>query len=116
MMDLNQHIVKNENDNPLHSNGIARIDDSGRIGSVSNESFTQRMAIDGSRSLIGKYRGSFLGSQRGQMTIKKYVRPQPKIPAVRGVDSKLQQYNSTHTTVPKRSFTEPQSRNYNPYN
>jgi len=111
-MDLNKHIVANDNHKPFHSSGYARVANGDRIGSVSNVSFNQRQRIDNNRQTVDLYKRSVVGSSRGVLKAKRYIRPDTTT-GFSTSNNSLQQNNSTKPVV--RQFIEPSSRGYNPF-
>jgi len=111
-MDLNKHIVINNNRKPFHSNGYARIANGDRIGSVGNTSFNQRQYIDNNRQTVDLYKRSVVGSSRGVLRAKRYARPAMATDLSINNNS-LQQNNSVKPVV--KQFIEPNSRGYNPF-
>ena len=69
-MDLNKHIVKSDNDSPLHSSGYAQIASGDRIGSTSSMSFEQRLQIERNRQVVGGYNRSAIGRSYGVLRAK----------------------------------------------
>lgn len=118
-MDLNKHIVTNDNNKPFHSNGFAQIASGNRVGSTGNVSFNQRQQIDQNRRIIYGYSRSVIGSTystlRAKPVLNNGIRPVVTNPS-------LQQHNST-PSVPStpsvaktpQHFTEPIDRTYNPF-
>ena len=115
-MDLNKHIVTDNNDKPFHSSGYAKVASGNRIGSVSHVSFGQRQQIDGNRSRVDLYKRSTIGNAYGVLRAKTITRPTIK-PSVSGEsnskEGSLQQFNSAAPA--KGRFSEPGGRGYNPY-
>jgi hypothetical protein len=102
-MDMNNHIVKEDDSKPLHSSGLARVAVGDRVGSVNSISFGQRQQTNRERRLVYGYSRSMIGSTRGVMRAK------PVLDANGIVTSpSLQKYNSSNSARPT-----PQS--YNPY-
>lgn len=110
-MDLNKHIISDDNNKPFHSSGYAKVASGNRIGSVGVDSFSQRQNIEKNRQKIGMYRRSAIGNSYGVARAKQYVRPDHTADANSG---SLQQHNSITPITPRR-FTEPSGRSYNPY-
>lgn len=111
MMDLNKHIVKNDDNKPFHSSGFAQVASGNRVGSVGNTSFSQRQQIENNRRLVYGYNRSVIGNpcsvSRPKPILNNLVRP--------ANGSSLQQHNSTHIPSPTRRFSEPPVRGYNPF-
>lgn len=112
MMDLNKHIVKNDDNKPFHSNGYAQVASGNRLGSTASISFDQRQQIEYNRRVIGGYNRSAIGSLRNGLRAKPIER---KVAGNINVQprSSLQQHNSLNAGP--RHFSEPPSRAYNPY-
>lgn len=109
-MDLNKHIVKNDDDKIMHSNGYASIANGDRIGSTDNTSFIQRRAIDNNRRVVGNYRRSIVGNAFGSLKAKQVTPGEIKL------DTNLRQNNPRPIiNSGQRRFSEPSSRPYNPY-
>jgi hypothetical protein len=98
MLDLNKHIVKNDDNKPFHSNGFARIAVGNRVGSVGSMSFSRRQQIDRDRRLVYGYNRSAIGSNYGELRAK----------------PSLQQHNSQPVLVPQRPVS-PSPQSYNPF-
>jgi len=111
-MDLNKHIVNNDNCKPFHSNGYARVANGDRIGSVGNVPFSQRQNIDNNRQTVDLYKRSVVGSARGVLRAKQYIRPTASTDTNKNNNS-LQQNNSAKPVI--EQFIEPSSRGYNPF-
>lgn len=110
MMDLNKHIVKNDDDKIMHSNGYASVSRGDRIGSTGNTSFIQRRVIDNNRRVVGNYRRSIVGNAFGVLTAKQVTPGDIKL------DTNLRQNNTRPVVNPgQKRFNEPSSRPYNPY-
>lgn len=111
MMDINKHIVKNDDNKPFHSNGFAQVASGNRVGSVGNTSFGQRQQIENNRRLVYGYNRSVIGNpcsvSRPKPILNSLTRP------VNG--SSLQQRNSAPISPPVRRFSEPPARGYNPF-
>jgi len=114
-MDLNKHIITNENSNPLHSSGFAIVASGDKLGVTSAVSFNQRQQIDRNRRVVDGYQRSTLGNAYGVLRVKPVAdkedltRKNLKVPK----RPTLQQHNAASPAV--RQFTEPTPRGYNPY-
>lgn len=108
MMDLNKHIVKNDDSKPFHSNGYAQVASGDRLGSTASISFDQRQQIEYNRRVIGGYNRSAIGGLHNSTS-----RPKPVLRSPSGTRPSLQKHNSLN--VGPRHFSEPSSRKYNPY-
>lgn len=60
-MDLNDKIVKDENDSAFHSNGFATVSNGARVGAASTETFEQRKRRELHRTIISGYQTSNIG-------------------------------------------------------
>ena len=69
-MDLNKHIVTNDNSKPFHSNGFADAANSNHFGATTTESFEQRQQIDRNRQAIQNYQRSSIGNAYGVLRAK----------------------------------------------
>ena len=111
MMDLNKHIVKNDNNKPFHSNGFAQIANGNRVGSVDNTSFSQRQQIENNRRLVYSYNRSVIGNPRGISRPRPVVSNQSNVT----IGSSPQQRSSLPVLRPIPHFSEPPTRGYNPF-
>jgi len=111
-MDLNKHIVTNDNNKPFHSNGYARVANGDRLGASAKVSFNQRQQIDYNRKIIGGYCRSTTGSAYGVLRAKPVVENVTNRTGIRQRSS-LQQHNSIGARSQHFSDSSPQS--YNPY-
>ena len=68
-MDLNKHVVNNNNGKPFFSNGFAAVANSNGFGSTSNTSFEQRRQIDQNRHAVTGYQRSTIGTSYSQARI-----------------------------------------------
>jgi len=112
MMDLNKHIVKNDDNKPFHSNGYANVASGDRLGSTDNISFNQRQQIEYNRRVVGGYNRSAIGSAYGALRAKPVTKDMIGRTSMRQRPS-LQQHNNLN--VGPRHFSEPMPRKYNPY-
>ena len=62
---LIHRITKTTSADVMHSSGYAKYQNNGSFGTASNESFSQRQAIDKNRQIIQNYSHSQIGQQRG---------------------------------------------------
>lgn len=106
-MDLNKHIITTDLNEPFHSSGYAVAANSGRLGSVSSESFSRRLEIESNRRIVGGYIRSNIGQSRNIAT-----RP---ITTLRLPDRNLQSVIPKPIVGRSRGFVEPRMRNYDPY-
>jgi hypothetical protein len=112
MMDLNKHIVKNDDSKPFHSNGYARVANGDQFGAVSNISFNQRQQIEYNRRVICGYNRSAIGSQYNSIS---RVKPVASGIMGRGSLVKKPSLQQRNTSAGPRHFIEPPARRYNPY-
>ena len=110
MMDLNSHIVKNDDNKPFHSSGFAQVATGNRIGSVGGDSFSRRQQIDRERRLVYGYNRSAIGGAYGVLRAKSITGSPARVLG----EIKLQQYNSISSKLPK-TFSEPPARTFNPF-
>lgn len=62
MLDMNKHIVKDNDDKPFHSNGYARAANGDNLGASSDVTFDRRRQIDANRRVVAGYQRSAIGS------------------------------------------------------
>ncbi len=110
-MDMNNNIVKPDNNKPFHSNGYAEIANANQIGSVTSLSFNQRQAVERNRQIIENYNRSAIGTTYGVMRAKPVSENALNRNSIR---QRLTTPQRNMTSAPKR-FIEPSGRNYNPY-
>ena len=107
-MDLNKHIITNDDNKPFHSNGYAQIAVGNRVGSTAaHVSFNQRQQIDRNRRIIYGYNRSAIGNTYGASRTKNNFVAEKTINVIKAPS--LQQQNSI-----KNSPTPPPQR-YNPF-
>lgn len=133
MIDLNKYSGKDKSE-LFHSSGHARLGFGDQIGSVSNQTFNQRLEQQGRKGrTVGGYHHSKVGAQRGSLNPKERRLIQDVTPVRR---SSRQAFNSDGTPAdgvqradsrqsfnagpgaagkPKITFQEPPRRNYDPY-
>jgi hypothetical protein len=121
----------NDADKPFHSHTYAEAENGNAMGATSPETFNQRYRVDQNRRHIAKYRDSFVASSghiREELNARLGIHssdPVPEPPQTTAPGSR-QAYNAGGVTprvvsrpgplqVPKRSYTEPPTRNYNPF-
>lgn len=112
-MDLNKHIVKNDNNKPYHSSGYAIIAHGDRIGSTSTESFNQRQQINQERKVIDGYHRSNIGRTYGALKARSVAGDKLSIPRLNNRPNQAAPY--ANKGMPTRRFVEPNSQKYNPY-
>ena len=119
--------TNNLDDTPLHSSSYADVASVGGFGSVTPQTFSQRMHIENNRTSVGKYRNSMLG--HGNHRNSHYQRvdivnasTRPGVEsnvAARGATTPLRPTGRAISDIaqapPRRNFTEPSTRGYNPY-
>ncbi len=110
-MDLNNHIVKPDDDKPFHSNGYAVVAQGNQIGSTASISFEQRQLIDRNRKIIDNYHRSAIGGTYGALRAKPVAEHQIDRSTIRRGQSLGQRPGLSS----QKRFSEPQSRTYNPY-
>jgi hypothetical protein len=110
-MDMNNHIVKPDDNKPFHSNGYAEVANANQIGSTTSVSFDQRQAIERNRQIIENYNRSAIGAAYGVMRAKPVAEKALDRNSIRQ-RAALPRRNMP--TVPKR-FSEPSGRTFNPY-
>jgi hypothetical protein len=62
-MKYRPRIIQADDSKVFHSSGIARLNDSTRLGSTSAESFASRLSVGTNRQVIGGYQRSIIGNQ-----------------------------------------------------
>lgn len=110
-------------DDPFHSSGYAKVASGGNIGASSVETYGQRRHVERNRRAVGRYGDSLIG--RGHM--REVAKPQMDNP-LRQTEAGTeppparQRFNAGNGSpnrgamnIPKRTFSEPTSRRYNPY-
>lgn len=102
-IDLNKHIVPDENNFKFHSNGIAKVNNGDHIGASSCMTFSQRQEVEKNRRLIYGYQRSAIGNSYSTIRAKPVIKT--KDPEV---SQNRQQYNT-------RGRITPPIRKYNPY-
>jgi len=73
MRNMNNHIVKADDNQPFHTSGYAQVATGNRMGSVSTMSFERRQQIEKNRQKINNYRQSVVGSYRTSLRAKSVV-------------------------------------------
>ncbi len=109
-MDLNKHIVTNDNASHFHSSGYARVAYGDRVGSTTTESFGTRRRIDSSRQIINGYHRSAIGNTYGAVRAKPISVDTSRPLGINGRPS-AQQYNANSQVRP----SSPRPQSYNPY-
>lgn len=117
----------NLDDTPLHSSGYAEVARPNKIGSMSPQSFTQRLHIEKNRQSVGKYHHSMIASGHHRNT--HYQRAITSTPARPDGQSADPRANTTSQStyrrpgrvmsdvkpIARQGFSEPTGRSYNPY-
>ena len=114
-MNLNNHVIDDNDKKMFHSSGYARVANGNRIGSVANISFNQRQQIEHNRSTIGIYRRSSIGGAYGALEARRSIRPSINRAPTANKDDSLQKFNSKNQANTQRKFIEPSPKSYNPY-
>lgn len=121
----------NDAGKPFHSHTYAEAESGNAMGSTSPETFHQRYQVDQNRQHIAKYRDSFVASSghiHEELNRRLGVQgsPQAEAPTQPNTPSR-QAYNAGGVAtpriprpggslqIPKRGYTEPPARNYNPF-
>lgn len=123
-MKISKFIGKNFTDKPFHSNGYAQAAQGERIGSVSQETFNQRQAMQKNRKLIGHYKDARITQNHSydyhtlrQPSYKAHVNGATEHIAKAQAES-INPTGNRQSQAPatKRSaFNEPSSRKYDPF-
>lgn len=123
----------NTPDKPFHSHTFAEAASGSSMGSTSAQSFGQRYQIDKNRRVVGRYTESFIASTGERL--KDELNRRMDAPADGGDTHGKRKYHPTRQgfnagatptagpgtagakplQVPKRSFSEPPKRGYNPF-
>jgi len=108
-MDLNKHIVTNDDSKPFHSNGYAQIAVGNRVGSTASHiSFNQRQQVDRNRRIVYGYNRSVIGNNTyGISRTNHNLANKINIDIVRPQQSQCQ--NRANSTP------NPPHQHYNPY-
>jgi len=108
-MDLNKHLVKNDDTKPFHSNGFAIVANGDRFGSTDNTSFEQRKQMSHNRKIITGY-------QRLEVADSLKINPVSRRTLGHGsIPERPPQLLSNSPIVPPRRFNESISKNQNPF-
>lgn len=127
MIDIHKYSGKDKSEikaEILHTSGHARIGRGDQIGSVSNQSFQQRIELSQQPRTIADYQRSAIG---GRFSVLKAKKAEPRMSRLKrstapsdgdgnGASSR-QAFNAGDMPPEKPStgFKEPPSRGYNPY-
>ncbi|HEY5695272.1 MAG TPA: hypothetical protein VIQ80_00370 [Candidatus Saccharimonadales bacterium] len=110
---------------PFHSHTYAQAESGGSMGSTSPQSFGQRYHIDRNRNHVAKYgdsfvaRGGYIREEYGRRTSEQNISVPP-----RTGEPGRQAFNAggasgvprgSQMQIPRRGFSEPPSRPYNPF-
>jgi len=110
-MDLNKHIVRNDDNKPFHSNGYAQVASGNRLGSTASISFNQRQQIEYNRRVVGGYNRSAIGGLYNSASRARSASSGGRI----GMVAKPLPQSHSGFNAGSRHFSEPSSRRYNPY-
>lgn len=69
-MDMNQHMASSDELDAFHSHGFAKIQNGGRVGSISKMTFAERQQIDKNRRLVYGYQRSAIANSYGSFRNK----------------------------------------------
>lgn len=120
----------NDAGKPFHSHTYAEAENGNSMGATSPETFHQRYQVDQNRQHIAKYRDSFVarsGHLREELNRRLGVQSAPAEAPTQPDAPSRQAFNAGGITtpklprpggplqVPKRGYTEPPTRNYNPF-
>lgn len=104
-MDLNKHIVNTDSMGSIHSNGMAKIINGDRLGSVSKMTFSQRQQIDKNRRIIyGYHRSTLANSHRD-----------PKNRIFKPIETEVDETIKMRQSNISQPRTNVQTKRYNPY-
>jgi hypothetical protein len=113
-----------ETDKPFHSHTFAEVANRASIGATSSQSFGQRYQINQNRMTISKYRDSYVASgDRIREELQRHTDntsiadlPQSYGTTRRGYNTISKPSSITRSVqIPRRSFSEPSARKYNPF-
>jgi hypothetical protein len=100
------------NADETHSNEYAK-------GNISTQTFNQRIEVGKRRQSVGSYRASKLGQSYVDPSMRQRSYKQPvrdsNNPGVAAPTRQKANSTSKSSIPPRQTFTEPQSRGYNPY-
>lgn len=105
-MDLNKHIVVDDNGSPFHSNCMANVVNGNHIGASGQMTFIRRQETDKNRRLIYGYQRSAIGSSYGAIRAKA-ITPEKTVNG--DVIRSRQRFNS------RGSINSTPARKYDPY-
>jgi hypothetical protein len=127
---MNNSRFSKDNEKPFHSHTFAEAASGGSMGATSAQSFGQRHQIDQNRKVVKRYSDSFValpGEHLKEELIKRIESPDAR-PGHNKHKFKMnrQAFNageapstprtgSTPLQVPKRGFSEPTGRKFNPF-
>lgn len=114
-MDMNKHLVKEDDSKPVHSSGFAQVASGDRIGSTSTTSFSERQKIEAARKYIQNYRSSLLANHR---EAAKSVALSEREGTLRVPEREGMRNYKIRLNAPKKMehrFVEPKPRMYDPF-
>lgn len=123
---MNIHPFGDQTEKPFHSSGYAEVSNGGSIGSTNSQTFGQRYTADQNRSVVRKYRDSYIGRgalrHQARQGVMDPFRRDPVVPTgrqVQNVSDPLAQPgnhpSASPVSQPRPSFKEPPTRGFNPY-
>jgi hypothetical protein len=105
----------------FHSNGVAQTNNAS-LGSMSPQSYQQRLRIERNRSEVNKYRDSHIAQNRRRITplirVQEPETPTPTSPQAMRSTPLSRTYSPGSrpmAQIPHLTFREPPPRSYNPY-
>jgi hypothetical protein len=127
---MNINKFSNDADKPFHSHTFADAASGSTLGSTSAQSFGQRSQIDRNRKMVQRYSDSFVASSghlREELNKRMDVPDSSSDNKHRKFHATRQGFNAGETSaasgpagakplnIPKRNFSEPPTRKYNPF-
>ncbi len=127
---MNINKFSNDADKPFHSHTFADAASGSTLGSTSAQSFGQRYQIDRNRKMIQRYSDSFVASSghlREELNKRMDVPDSSSDHKHHKFRATRQGFNAGETSaasgptgakplsIPKRNFSEPPTRKYNPF-
>jgi hypothetical protein len=121
--------TNNLDDTPLHSSGYAEAANTGSFGSVTPQTFNQRMHVENNRTAVRGYRHSMIGHGHHRSSHYQRVdivnassRPSSEPQSVHGDRSGSAPVRPAGRLIAdvarpaqRQNFVEPSTRGYNPY-
>lgn len=126
---MNNNKFSDSQDKPFHSHTFADAANGSTFGATSSQSFGQRYQIDRNRKVVQRYSDSFVASSGH---LREELNKRLESPDA-SVDDKHHKHQATRQgfnaggaptpgstgtkplNIPKRNFSEPPTRKYNPY-